>query len=155
MTISPLIEKAARGISTFFGGLSTKVILILIVLAIFLFDSLYWYRHGITVGARDVTNSYNERAQKEIKKQEDRNDKNAQDAIKQEKDLSSKLTALELSKKALEDQLEYIKQHNKNVPSNSGSKSNEKTVAIPSSSCDKPDPARVRDLKATISKANS
>lgn len=150
-----ILTKIGTSIYSLFSGLSAKAIFILVLILLWTLSCLYFYRHGITVGAREVTNSYNERAQKEIKKQEDKNDRNAQDAIKQEKDLSSKLTALELSKKALEDQLHDIQSHNKNVSSSKSDKPNEKTVAVPSASCDKPDPARVHDLKAAISKANS
>lgn len=150
-----IITSAGSSIYAFFSGLSARAIFLLFIALLWALSCLYFYRHGITVGARNVTNSYNERAQKEIKKQEDKNDRNAQDAIKQEKDLSSKLTALELSKKALEDQLHDIQSHNKNVSSSKSDRPNEKTVAIPGSSCDKPGPARVHDLKAAISKANS
>lgn len=154
-----LMKKAAGSIFSFFGGLSLKAWLYLFLVAFYLGSCWYFDHRGYTKGILYSTYKYNQGAQKQIEKQQKENDRNAQDAIKQEKHLSSQLTTLQSEKDSLEKQLEQIKQsypvttrHLNDTPKKKDKQTTSSGTDI--ATCVKPDPKLVHNLQAAIDKAN-
>lgn len=151
---STLIKKATSGAFSFFSGLSLKAWFYLLVVVFYLLSCWYFDHRGYSKGILDTTNKYNQGTQKDIEKQEKQNDRNAQEAITKEKDLSTQLTTLQSQKEALQKQLDLLaKQKSTNGKSPNNEKLKEASTAS-SCSCSVPSSDSVHSLQDGINKAN-
>ena len=149
-----LIKKAASEAFSFFSGLSLKAWFYLIVVIFYALSCWYFDHRGYSKGVLYTTNKYNQGTQKDIEKQEKQNDRNAQEAITKEKDLSTRLTTLQSQKEALQRQLDLLtKQKSTDGKSPNNEKSKEASTTS-TCSCSVPSSDSVHSLQDAINKAN-